>query len=211
MYLSRIKLNTANARTMQALAAPNIFHGALESCEKDGRTRKLWRIDSLRGEDYILVLSEKNLDLSDMAAQFGYDDSFETKEYDSFLERISDGSRWRFRLKANPTVQKYDPHKKRNKVLAHISTKHQEKWLEKQSAKYGFSLENKHWLVTGSKWYVFRKNRYSDIKIKLLAVTYEGILTVTNADTLKNALVNGIGREKAYGLGLLTLSGIKND
>ena len=71
MYLSRIKLNTSQTKTMQALAAPSIFHGALETCEKDGRTRKLWRIDSLRGEDYVLILSEKNLDLSGMAVQCG--------------------------------------------------------------------------------------------------------------------------------------------
>lgn len=48
------------------------------------------------------------------------------------------------------------------------------------------------------------------MKVKLLAVTYEGILTVTDADALRNALVNGIGREKAYGMGLMTLAGIKN-
>lgn len=210
MYLSRIKLNTAKTKTMQALAAPGIFHGALETCEKDGRTRKLWRIDSLRGEDYILVLSEKNLDLSGMAVQFGYDSSFETKQYDKFLENISNGSKWYFRLKANPVVQKFDPQKKRNRIFPHITTEYQQQWLERQSHKYGFSLENEKWLVTGSKWYDFKKNMDSNMKVKLLAVTYEGILTVTDADALRNALVNGIGREKAYGMGLMTLAGIKN-
>lgn len=211
MYLSRIKLNTSKTRTMQALAAPNIFHGAIEESEKEGRTRKLWRIDSLRGEEYLLILSEKEIDFSEAALQFGYNSDYESKYYDNFLNRISNGSEWQFRLKANPTVQKFSPKKGRGKVIAHITPKHQEEWLKNQSVKYGFSLTEGKWLVTGSKWYIFNKNRYSKIKVKLLAVTYEGRLTVTDADALRKALVNGIGREKAYGLGLLTLAGIKNE
>lgn len=47
---------------MKALVCPSRFHGAIESAESDGRTRKLWRIDELGGEKYLLILSEKELD-----------------------------------------------------------------------------------------------------------------------------------------------------
>ncbi|MBR6670719.1 MAG: hypothetical protein IKL31_08265 [Ruminococcus sp.] len=33
MYLSRIKLNTTLRETIKSLAAPNLIHGAIESCE----------------------------------------------------------------------------------------------------------------------------------------------------------------------------------
>ena len=36
--------------------------------------------------------------------------------------------------------------------------------------------------------------------------TYEGILTVTDAEAFRNALVKGIGREKAFGMGMLTVT-----
>ena len=36
-------------------------------------------------------------------------------------------------------------------------------------------------------------------------VTYEGLLTVTDAAKFREALTSGIGRGKAYGLGLLTV------
>ena len=209
MYLSRIKLDTSQTRTMQALSAPNIFHGAIEDAEKDGRTRKLWRLDDLRGEKYLLILSENQIDFSGTARQFGYDDSYESKDYDSLIERIKTGSKWNFRLKANPTVQKFSKKRGRGRVLAHITTEFQEKWLKKQSEKNGFSLSEGEWLVTGSKWYVFNKNRNSNIKVRLLAVTYEGILTVTDEDSFRKALVNGIGREKAYGLGMITVAGMR--
>lgn len=206
MYLSRIRLNTARSETMRALAAPNIFHGAIESAELDKRTRKLWRVDELRGEKYLLILTEEPQDFSGVADQFGYDGCYEFKCYDEFLKRITDGSRWQFRLKANPTVQKYQPQKGRGRVYAHITAAHQQEWLKKQAEKNGFAL-GEEWAVTGSQWYIFKKNRYTNISVRMLAVTYEGILTVTNAEAFKKALINGIGREKAYGLGMMTVVG----
>ena len=110
MYLSRIKLNAARTQTMRALAAPNVFHGAVESCDESGG-RKLWRIDTLGGEQYLIVLSEEQVDLTNAAEQFGYDSTYDSKSYDGLLERITSGSRWQFRLIANPTVQKYDEKK----------------------------------------------------------------------------------------------------
>lgn len=201
MYLSRVKLNTARTETMRALAAPNRFHGAIELSDEE-RTRKLWRLDTLKGEKYLLILTEGALNFTSVAEQFGYDDSYESKVYDSLLERITEGSRWQFRLVANPTIQS----KEKGKVLAHITTEHQENWFKNRAGKNGFELKDDEWLVTGSKWYMFRKKRNSPNTVKFLAATYEGILTVTDVDAFKNALINGIGREKAYGMGLLTIT-----
>ena len=205
MYLSRIRLNLARTDTMRALVAPNLFHGAIESSDQD-RMRKLWRLDTLRGESYLLILSPQALDLSSVAEQFGYDADYESKVYDGLLERISNGSRWQFRLKANPTVQKFSEKKGRGKVIAHITPAHQGEWLQKQSEKYGFSLADGEWLVTESRWYRFKKNRSSTNTVSLLSVTFEGILTVTDAEAFKKALSDGIGREKAYGMGLITIA-----
>lgn len=74
MYLTRIKLDMTKTNTMKALVCPSRFHGAIESAESDGRTRKLWRIDELGGEKYLLILSEKELDFSNVSDQFGAKD-----------------------------------------------------------------------------------------------------------------------------------------
>ena len=205
MYLSRIKLDASRTETMRGLASPSVFHGAIESADEE-RTRKLWRLDTLYGNQILLILSENKIDFSGVAEQFGYDGSFESKLYDGLLERITNGSRWHFRLKANPTIQKYDEKKGRGKVLAHITTEYQGEWLKKQAEKNVFSLNDGEWLVTGSRWYVFRKNRNHRERVKMLAATYEGILTVTDAETFRNALVKRIGREKAFGMGMLTVT-----
>lgn len=207
MYLSRIKLDPSLRLTMRALAAPNLMHGAIEKAETGERTRKLWRVDQLHGAQYLLILSPQPTDFSSVAEQFGGTGDYVCKSYDGLLDRITNGSSWQFRLRANPTVQQYVPEKGRGKVLAHITPRHQENWLLKQAEKNGFSLSEGEWLVTGSKWYIFKKNRNQPDQVKLLSVTYEGTLTVTDAEAFRKALVNGIGREKAFGQGLLTVAG----
>lgn len=204
MYLSRIKLNTSRMKTACALNVPSLFHGAIESAD-DERTRKLWRVDTLYGKQVLLILSEHKIDFSSVAEQFGYNESVESKQYDGLLDRITNGSRWRFRLKANPTFQQYDKKTGRGKILAHITSEYQGEWLKKQSEKNGFSLTDEEWLITGSQRYNFKKNKNKRDYVKMLAVTYEGILTVTDADAFRNALIKGIGREKAFGMGMLTV------
>ena len=39
----------------------------------------------------------------------------------------------------------------------------------------------------------------------LLSVTYEGILKIVDEEKVRKMLIDGIGREKAYGVGLMTL------
>ena len=65
MYLSRMVLDVQNRRTMQAFVNPNLFHGAVESAFCGERKRNLWRIDTLNGQYYLLLLSEEKPDLSD--------------------------------------------------------------------------------------------------------------------------------------------------
>ena len=71
MYLSRIKLDTKKRETMIALSNPQKIHGAIESALgiEHERLRSLWRIDELRGETYLLVLTKRT---SNVAALHEY-------------------------------------------------------------------------------------------------------------------------------------------
>ena len=204
MYLSRIKLDISLNKTIRALVNPNVIHGALDSSQSGERTRKLWRIDTLNGDLYLLILSEARLDCASVAGQFGFVDSIEEKDYSSLLDRITNDSAWRFRLRANPTVKKYDEKKKKSVIMAHITPEYQMKWLLGKAKKNGFTIDENNTYVTETKWYDFKKNGSGD-NVRLLSATFEGILTVTDVTLFKKAMVEGIGREKAYGMGLLTL------
>lgn len=205
MFLSRIALDRYNRNTLKALNSPSIFHGAIEHSFKGDRKRNLWRIDCLGNQLYLLLLSDCEPELSSFCSQFGYtESSYEIKVYDRLLDRIKTGDKWHFRLTANPT--KSMPHqqnRERGKVAAHITTDFQKKWLVKKSEKNGFSVTENSFDIVQNRWFRFYKKESK--AISLLSVTYEGILEVTDADLFRSALINGIGRGKAYGMGLLTI------
>lgn len=202
MILSRIALDTAKRPTMLALYNPSMFHGAVEQAFALRTGRRLWRVDTLQGERYLLLLSENAPDCTGIVRQFGTGKVPEMCDYTPLLERIEQGSRWQFRLRANPTYSKSRA-EGRGSVHAHTSPEHQMRWLQEQGAAHGFSVVEDTAYSTQIRWYTFTKKAGS--RVRLLGVTYEGLLTVTDAQAFREALINGIGRGKAYGMGLLTV------
>ena len=146
-------------------------------------------------------------DLTQAAAQFAPPgEHWQTKSYDPLLSRILPGSRWQFRLCANPTYSVPAGPGQRGRVCAHSTTEHQLAWLRKQSEKHGFALQDDAFTVTNVKWYRFKKGGTGS-RVTFLAVTYEGILEVQDPERFCAALCRGIGSGKAYGAGLMTLVG----
>lgn len=199
MYLSRIWLDTKNRDVMRALANPNRFHGALEACDPN-RDRKLWRVDGLSGQKCLLVLSRGRLDLASAAGQLGAD-GYEQAPYDHVLNKITVGSRWQFRLVANPTYRKRDGDARM--LYGHVSTAHQTRWLIGKSATCGFVLDSDEFGIMGSKDIAFEKATGEKVQFK--SCCYEGLLEVSDVNAFRAALTGGIGREKAYGQGMMTI------
>lgn len=206
MYLSRIELDTARKQTQIALVSRNKFHGAIENAfsrQRENQTRNLWRIDRLGGKTYLLLLSQQMPNLSDFVKQFGNSTTnCETKEYDVLLNKITAQSVWRFRVIANPTrcVARGNG---RGKRVAHTTVKYQMEWFITQAEKNGFQIVEDKLQIMDSAWLMF--NKRGERMIRALAVTYEGVLMVNDVQKFKKVLVSGIGREKAYGMGMLTI------
>ena len=213
MYLTRMELDVSKRDTRKALLSPSLFHGAIESSFPGKRERRLWRIDEFQGRYYLLLLSERTADLSHMAKQFGIEAAerpWQTKSYDTLLERIQNGSAWRFRLTANPTKSIKAPEPgRRGTVCAHMTPEYQLKWLLDRCEAHGFSIDPEEVMVTKSQWQRFYKGEQRKNPVSLLSVTFEGILTVTDEVRFRQTLVEGLGRGKAFGLGLLTVIGLR--
>lgn len=212
MYLTRMYLDVARRDTMRALQLPNLIHGAVESAFTGERRRNLWRIDRLGGRYCLLILSEEKPELSAAARQFGDENespAWETRDYSPLLDRVAAGGRWRFKLCANPVICKseYKPEKGgRGKVCALVGAEGQRKWLLDRAQSYGFSVEPQEFGITRIDRQSFQKGA-SRRRVSLLAVTYEGLLTVTDERLFRQSLCEGIGRGKAYGAGMLTIVG----
>jgi CRISPR system Cascade subunit CasE len=216
MYLSRIELNYRRRDTIDALASLHKLHAAVESSfplntKKEGRN--LWRIDKLGNALYLFVLSSGKPDFSHIVEQFGWPGSeqkWETKSYVQLLERIGEGQRWQFRLRANPVhsvkhtsdLQTQEP-AKRGKVYAHVTVQQQEQWLLERAEKCGFQLQAGSFGVVQQEVRRFMRQRKP---VTLGIATFEGILEVADVPLFLQALTCGIGRAKAYGCGLLTIA-----
>ena len=126
-------------------------------------------------------------------------------QWKALLQRVEPGSCWQFRLTANPTKSCKAPQNPaaRGTVAAHCTTQYQKQWLLERAAKHGFALREEEFTVTRVQWQHFAK--HGTRPVTLLAVTYEGILQVTDAEQFRALLCQGMGRGKAYGLGLMTV------
>lgn len=216
MYLSRVMLNIDRRETMRALASPQLLHGAVEHSFSGNRERKLWRVDWLGNNCYLLVLSEERPDFTYIAKEFGYSGigRFETKEYSSLLVRLKVGQIWQFRLCANPTRSSFKEKNAasgRGKVFAHVTHEQQKQWLLAKEESCGFKLKEDAFDVVYTQWKKFRKGSDGNREVAFLMATYEGILTVSDLKRFKQTLLTGIGREKAYGCGLLTIARCAGD
>lgn len=194
-----------------AMASPSKFHGAVENCfavedhSSLRENRKLWRIDRLGGNYYMLLLSPDKPDLGEIKEQFGFEEDMdEIKGYDALLERITEGSIWQFRLTANPTHTVKNGKQERGKVVAHASDKFQMEWLYQKAEQNGFTVLTEDSCIVESDWKIFYK-RENKNRVRLKETTYQGVLRVDHEDLFRNALINGVGRGKAYGMGLLTV------
>jgi CRISPR system Cascade subunit CasE len=229
MYLSRVEINRQRFETKRALANPQIMHAAIMSCFPSSGERILWRVDNIDPTVYILVTSGTKPDFTSLVQQFGWpasEQTGETKDYETFLSRVENGSEWRFRLTANPVYSKSPGGKEsgqRGKLFPHVTVKQQKKWLVDRAEPHGFriaasTLENPDLdAIDPLDRYLFNVV-YREIKkfkragkiVTISVAAFEGILVVEDAEPFVQTLRNGLGRAKAYGCGLLTLAPVKS-
>ena len=205
MYLSRIELDMSKAQTRRAVASPQVVHAIVEGCfNEEVKTRKLWRLDELRGKTYLMLLSETTPDFSELQKQLCAEGTEgEVKSYNAFLDNIAVGQKYHFKLCANPT---YKPIVAEgvSKVYAHVTVDQQLKWLKGKER--GFKLDTHN--LSSTVTHKFSKKEQKP-KVTIKASVFEGILEVTDKEAFIGVLTQGIGRAKAYGCGLLTVVPVK--
>ncbi len=207
MYLSRVEIDIQNRQKIRDLTHLGAYHNWVESSfpdefETGEKSRKLWRIDQVHGKTYLLVVSSPKPDLAALE-RYGVMGSAQTREYDTYLNKIKAGQQYRFKAVLNPTYSVSRGLDRRGKVYPEMTIEQQMDYFEKKAEKSGFEVMDGEYGITARERDVLRKERQRLIKVS--KVTYEGLLTVTDEDTFRDALKNGIGREKAYGCGLITV------
>jgi CRISPR system Cascade subunit CasE len=207
MYLSRVMIDSQDRKKVRDLTHLGAFHNWVENCfpcelDNNVRTRKLWRIDTLQGKKYMLLVSEEKPE-REALEKYGVPGSAQTKCYDRFLDSIEENKLYRFRVTLNPVKAISQGVGQRGRVVPEITEAHQLQFLASRAEKLGFELIPNEYQIVERSWEPLRKQ--GQRMIRLSKATYEGILAVKDKNKFYHTLTQGIGKKKAYGFGLMTV------
>lgn len=212
MYISRVEIDTNNRRKIRNLTHLGVYHSWVEDSfpnerEHNLRTRKLWRVDVIDKKVYLIVVSQNNPKLS-LLERYGIAGTAQTKNYEKFLDSISDGDKMSFRVALNPVISESQENGKRGRVKPCCDEEGQINYLTDRAISNGFNIEMNSLMITERGFSILKKQEIG--QIRLIKVVFEGILTVENSNLFRKVLVNGLGKHKAYGFGLMTVIPLVN-
>lgn len=205
MYLSKITLDARHPQARKDLSSAYEMHRTLSRVfAKDEVTppeRFLWRQERGRSWDqsqvHVLVQASSPGNWEALQQWPGYVAQLQSDKAVDLQAFVRDGGRYRFRLRANPTVTRV------GKRYGLKSQEEQFAWLARQGARQGFEVSSCECMDNEQQ--SARHSRTGTL-ITVQAVTFDGVLTVTDGASLRSAIISGIGHAKSLGLGLLSLS-----
>lgn len=213
MYLSRMHLNPRRRGTRHLLGNPQAMHAAVMSAfppdDHEGAPgRVLWRVDQDPGAIALYLVSPTPPSFEHLQEQAGWGnrESWAIRDYAPVIDQLGVGRRYAFRLVANPvrTVTGEDGVKRRH---AHVTAAQQLGWLLERAERMGVRFPEADGepavRVTGRETARFQR---AGSRVTIARTRYDGALEVADPAALRRTLVEGIGRAKGYGCGLLTLA-----
>lgn len=228
MFLTKIDLAPERRLARKYLGSPQAMHavvmGATGGNIGDGPGRVLWRVD--RGTTTALyILSPLEPDCSQLVAEVGAAGTqARTLDYSPFLASLDAGQLWAFRLAANPSYSASRGPGVRGQRYGHVTVEQQRQWLVERAPQHGFELmpvdhvddegSDGAVMVVHRERPVFNRRRSEGEgrdRVTINRTVYEGVLRITDPESLRRALIAGIGRSKAYGCGLMTLARVRQD
>lgn len=225
MYLHKIILDKAHSQKHKRQYEKDAYFlhqqiWGLVSHSENQKRDFLYRVeyDQYKNVQSILLLAAKKIESTKCMTVYV------SPLYDP---QITEGESFRFKLRANPIVKRWENGKLKEFGLI-VDAKHKRekqgihcvddysldeliqekgmKWLVNKGLRHGFTVKN--WDVAiGNDWeYAVKAEDKRPFTIRTL--DFEGRLEVTDTEKFKTALFKGIGPAKAFGCGLLSLARI---
>jgi CRISPR system Cascade subunit CasE len=195
-YMTRLRLNKTNYAVMNDLRNRYRLHNVIAAGFVGSRTetnRVLWRIDSATTTDAVILIQ------SAVEPDWGHlKEGYLRWHPETSMKSMTliPGMNLRFKLVTNP-VTVNGP----TQTTTLIPVEERANWVIGKLAKVGFSAqiasEIKSQMLTMKK---------GDMTITHLESQFEGVLTITDSALAEKAILTGIGRGKAFGMGLLSLA-----
>ena len=197
MHLSRLTINPRSRAVRRDAANPYEMHSTLARVLSP-ESGFLWRLE----ESVLLVQSAQRPDWGMLEPEYlARPSESKALELDG-LALLKQALR--FRLRANPTVTKWDEEAGKNKRHGLHDLEAQLEWLGRQGQRGGFTVLGA--MVSHSERLKCLK-RGGSAPITLVAVTFDGHLRVHDPELFLEKLEIGLGHSRALGLGLLSIAG----
>lgn len=186
--------------TMMVIGNDEALHGLVYSGTPEVKSRVLYRLDEDKAGLYLTVRSSSILDYTSVVEEYGwprlpYEEQVSTSTVRTDYNKNDSLS---FVLRAN-TVRRNG--RKERTVYSHDDLV---QWLMDRSHVHGFRLVSVAVLGTGHMNVAKRRH------VSMPWADYAGRLVVEDSDGFARTLSEGLGRGKAYGMGLLMVTGSKN-
>ncbi len=185
--------------------------------------------EEARGRPFVLVQSLYEPDWHFLGAVPGYLDvesvvrNPESKDIARALLQLRTGQVLRFRLRANPTKRVARDEKTggamNGKRVGLVREEAQLEWLNRKGQSGGFELVRKSRVIRGEQVQIpavqvtvegkqggCKKCGEEQQRMTHLAVLFDGLLRITDADIFRQTIIQGIGPAKAFGFGLLSIA-----
>ncbi|MFY1681635.1 type I-E CRISPR-associated protein Cas6/Cse3/CasE [Micromonospora sp. WMMD730] len=232
MYLSKLTVNVYSRDFRRDHADLRQMHRTVMSgypdLPDDTPARQaqsvLWRLDSVHRGFAQYVQSSVKPDWSRLSGDYLIEPP-QVRSLQPLLDAITPGRRFAFRLVGNPTRsiinqagQDRPPAEEgkrpRGKRIARRKPEEQIEWLIRKGGQHGFVVPTAYngqpdvspspcLTQTGQ----LRPGDRGPVTIE--PVRFEGHLIVTDADTFREAVRQGIGHSRAYGCGLISLAPVR--
>ncbi|MEU5693592.1 type I-E CRISPR-associated protein Cas6/Cse3/CasE [Actinosynnema sp. NPDC020468] len=216
MHLTRLSPNVRSREFRRDFADVHDMHRTLMSAFPDvvaGTPARhthgvLWRLDPSTAGYTHYVQSLTAPDWGKLPAGYLARPA-ETRSLKPVVDAVAPGRKLMFRLQANPTRDSRPPELEgSSRRVAHQSADDQVAWLCRKGELHGFVIptaaDGRPDVAPSP---LPRLSGQKDgTRITVDAVRFDGHLVVTDPIAFREALVNGIGRAKAYGCGLITLA-----
>ncbi|ASO21823.1 CRISPR system Cascade subunit CasE [Actinoalloteichus hoggarensis] len=203
-WLTRIQPNLSNSRSRADLHDFVGLHRTVMSLfpAKLGDTPRrqagaLFRVDSGPAGDQLLVQSSLRPEPARLPPDYG---TLRTTELTTLLDTLENTMVVHYRLVANTSKRlAKDTDRHRRGQLVSLKGEEILDWWHRRSAEHGLALASvEATAVTAPR----SRDRAA---IRHARTRFQGVATVVDAERLRDAVLSGIGRARAYGCGLLSV------
>ncbi len=200
MYLSKLTMDITSPSVRQALRNCQDMHKTLLRAFDCSREEACLLYRVFRNDQSIFLYAQSEICPQwERIEKYGYHCE-KTQDISALSEKLRENMILRFSLLTCPAKKVKGEGKNSKRKL--LSGKEERiEWLKNQGVKYGFDLLEAH--ETGKEEMLSGRKPTGEFFIA--GVPFEGVLKITDAGLFMQGFRQGIGAEKAYGMGLMMI------